>query len=712
MDSRTYSPYKLLIAAALLIPAILFLVIIWQDYHTILNTARAEVTRTTKIFEQHAFNVFETHQLVAERINDRLKDLSWDEIEHSSEVRDYLRNIEKEYPQVFALWLADSAGIVRNSSKALPAAPVSVADRDYFQALSTSNIGLFIGHVVKPRIMNSLNFNVAYRRGGAEGRFNGVIIVTSSPDYFSNFWNSVTSRQDSVAILLRSDGSILSRSLGLNPDRLKFPADSAPMKAISGSHEGSYIAASMHDGTERIYGFNKIDKFPIYAFYGLNMKSVLHKWHRHILIYGVFFTLAVLVLVLFALSAQKHARKLQASREALRESEKMYRAIGESIDYGIWICDADGRNLYASESFLTLVGMTQEQCANFGWGDRLHPDDAERTISAWKECVKTGGAWDIEHRFLGVDGQWHPVLARGVPVRDSRGRIIKWVGINLDIRRMKQAEEELKKINEQLDHLVAERTRELEEKNLLLLQQSRLAAMGEMIQHIAHQWRQPLNAVGLYVQSLLTCFDNGNPDRALLKTVTGETMKLIRHMSQTIDDFRNFFKPDKEKTEFGVAELIRKTLSLVNDGFMNNHIEVVSSVEGEPRIYGHFNELCQVLLNVLQNARDALEDRKISPGRVEIAARDETDRAVITITDNAGGIPDEIIGRIFEPYFSTKGVQGTGIGLYMSRNILENMGSTISVRNTSQGAEFRIEFPPLQAGEKSSLTTRRPAYEK
>jgi PAS domain S-box-containing protein len=129
---------------------------------------------------------------------------------------------------------------------------------------------------------------------------------------------------------------------------------------------------------------------------------------------------------------------------ALQESMTLYRSIGEAIDYGVWICAPDGRNRYASESFLKLVGITQEQCSNFVWGNVLHPDDAERTIAAWQECVRTGGKWDIEHRFRGTDGRWHPVLARGVPVKNEQGEIICWAGINLDISRIKQAEEQIK----------------------------------------------------------------------------------------------------------------------------------------------------------------------------------------------------------------------------------------------------------------------------
>jgi PAS domain S-box-containing protein len=130
-----------------------------------------------------------------------------------------------------------------------------------------------------------------------------------------------------------------------------------------------------------------------------------------------------------------HLVKAQAE---LQRSQRLYRAIGESINYGIWVCEPDGRNTYASESFLKLVGMTQEQCSSFGWGEVLHPDDAERTIAAWKECVRTGGTWDIEHRFRGADGEWHPILARGVPVRDEEGRVLCWAGINLDISRLKR----------------------------------------------------------------------------------------------------------------------------------------------------------------------------------------------------------------------------------------------------------------------------------
>ena len=135
----------------------------------------------------------------------------------------------------------------------------------------------------------------------------------------------------------------------------------------------------------------------------------------------------------------------KAAEESFRASERLHRAIGESIPYGLWISDPDGGHTYASESFLRLVGLTQEQCSRLGWGEALHPDDADPTIAAWKECVRTEENWDAEFRCRGADGRWHPVLSRGVPVRDDGGRIVCWAGIHLDIRRLKEAEESLRR---------------------------------------------------------------------------------------------------------------------------------------------------------------------------------------------------------------------------------------------------------------------------
>jgi C4-dicarboxylate-specific signal transduction histidine kinase len=247
-----------------------------------------------------------------------------------------------------------------------------------------------------------------------------------------------------------------------------------------------------------------------------------------------------------------------------------------------------------------------------------------------------------------------------------------------------------------LQNEIVERLRvseELREKERLLILQSRQAAMGEMINNIAHQWRQPLNNMSLTVQILREIYHDGECSDEYMEDSVNQIMRLIQHMSQTIDDFRNFFRPDREMRPFNLKEKVCKILVLVNDSFKVNNIAVDMEAEEDLFITGYPNEYCQVLLNILNNARDALIERTVASPRITIHLFREDNKIVATISDNAGGIPATIINRIFEPYFTTKDVeQGTGIGLYIAKAIIEKrFNGKISAQNKDQGAEFRIE---------------------
>ncbi|MCT7991754.1 PAS domain-containing protein [Laspinema olomoucense] len=143
------------------------------------------------------------------------------------------------------------------------------------------------------------------------------------------------------------------------------------------------------------------------------------------------------------------------SEEALKHSERLYEAIGETLKYGIWICDREGRMIYVSESFQELIGLTVAECAGWGWTQALHPEDREQTLSLWETCVRTENIWDREHQVRGVDGNWYPVLCRGVPVKNDQGETICWAGITLDISRQKQVERELRDRQERLQAALA-----------------------------------------------------------------------------------------------------------------------------------------------------------------------------------------------------------------------------------------------------------------
>jgi len=235
---------------------------------------------------------------------------------------------------------------------------------------------------------------------------------------------------------------------------------------------------------------------------------------------------------------------------------------------------------------------------------------------------------------------------------------------------------------------------ESRQKDFLLIAQNRLAAMGEMINNIAHQWRKPLNTLGLTIQQLLLSYDQGALDRGSLEESIQKSMGLIKHMSQTIDDFKNYFKADKEKVQFTVHEVVARALLLLEENSSSQEVKIQVIGSEESCLYGYPNELLQALLNILINAIDALMEKAVLHPEITITIGREKDRTLISIADNAGGISAEIIEQIFAPYFTTKkDGKGTGIGLYLSKTIIEkSMGGSLTAQNTQVGAEFRIEI--------------------
>ncbi len=241
---------------------------------------------------------------------------------------------------------------------------------------------------------------------------------------------------------------------------------------------------------------------------------------------------------------------------------------------------------------------------------------------------------------------------------------------------------------------VEEQLKTLRKKDNILIHQSRLASMGEMIGNIAHQWRQPLNLLGIKLMTLDMYYKSGKIDDKFMEEYAKDTSNTIQHMSDTIDDFRDFFKPDKEKEIFNISNEIRRTVDIVKDSFINHNITCVINNGDNITIDGYKNEFSQVILNLISNAKDALKQNNTKDAKITINISLLENNIVVEVRDNAGGIPDDIIDKVFEPYFTTKyKSQGTGIGLYMSKMIIENnMGGELSVRNDKEGAVFSIRL--------------------
>ena len=340
------------------------------------------------------------------------------------------------------------------------------------------------------------------------------------------------------------------------------------------------------------------------------------------------------------ISARKEAES------ALRESERMYRAIGESIDYGVWVCDPDGRNIYASDSFLKLVGITQQQCSDFGWGDVLHPDDAERTIAAWKECVRTGRTWDIEHRFRGVDGEWHPILARGMPVRDEQGQIVRWAGINLDIGRLKQTEEALK------------------------------ASLGEkevLLKEIHHRVKNNMQVISSLVDLQADQLQD-EAMRAVLKDVT------LRVRSMALVHEKLYQSEDMARVEF--AEYAESLLGYLwrAHGTVASSIRLALELDPVP-LSVNTAVPCGLILNEL--ATNALKHafRGEKGGEVIVSLHRGPEGGVcLRVRDNGTGLPEGLDWR-----------KAKSLGLSLVQILAKQLSAIVEV-NSGEGTEFSISF--------------------
>ncbi|EQB39315.1 hypothetical protein M947_07600 [Sulfurimonas hongkongensis] len=233
------------------------------------------------------------------------------------------------------------------------------------------------------------------------------------------------------------------------------------------------------------------------------------------------------------------------------------------------------------------------------------------------------------------------------------------------------------------------------QKDKILIEQSRLASMGEMIEQIAHQWRQPLNDIGLLNQDMYFKKQLSKLSDDDFNRIHEGIDNNIRYMSDTIDDFRNYYKSDKKKESYLLDEVIDSMLSIIGTTLEYSNIKVSLDIDKDIRLLNVKNELQQVMLIILNNAKDALLANKIDKKKIEIRAYKDTKDAYILVSDNGGGIPKEIKNKIFDPYFSTKHKnQGTGIGLYMSKMIIEkNMQGSLSVENIDKGARFTIKLP-------------------
>lgn len=373
--------------------------------------------------------------------------------------------------------------------------------------------------------------------------------------------------------------------------------------------------------------------------------------------------------------------KLKQSLSELTSKKEELQAVFDLAANGISILDRNGMFLYANKFFQNMMEYTMEELYSHSCISLSAPEYAAPSQTAVQKAIEFGSFEKFKKVCVTKSGI-HLNASMSLAYLESRDEIVM---ITSDITEDIRYQDKLEK---QIEIEVAKRTQQHE----IMCHQSRLAAMGEMIDSIAHQWRQPLNSLGIIVQGLRHISSQKNIDTKFLKEIEDEMMQKLNYMSQTIDDFSIFFRISKEKEKFNVLQSIEDAIRLIDIQLKNNNIfiEIRKDENLDLSILSLANEFRQVILNMIHNAMMAIVSKKVKNGKIEIIIKRVKDKLQIEIIDNGGGISKENMPKIFNPYFTTKD-KGSGIGLYMSKVIIENhMNGLLVVKNTKEGVKFTI----------------------
>lgn len=376
--------------------------------------------------------------------------------------------------------------------------------------------------------------------------------------------------------------------------------------------------------------------------------------------------------------------------------------------------DTNGTITFVNDEFCKMSGFTREELIGANHNIVRHPEVPKEVYARLWETILAKKVHKGTIRNRTKDGRDVYLNTTIIPILDLSGQIEEFLAIRYDVtdvinlnNELEKTKKELLNLNENLENRVAEQTAKLvnlnqnlenlvkaeikknEEKTKMLFLQSRLASMGEMIANIAHQWRQPLNELSITLFKLKESVKSNEKFEAGYE----HAKRVIKGMSQTIEDFRNFFSVERERELFLPSSAVENALKMVQGTYEKEGIDVNLELKSEGQIYGFESQLCQAVIILLSNAKDALANKK-DDKKVTLSLETKDKFVIIRVTDNAGGIKEEIMDKIFEPYFTTKHPSlGTGIGLYMLKSIVKNHGGSAGAKNVKFGAEFEIKLP-------------------
>jgi PAS domain S-box-containing protein len=379
--------------------------------------------------------------------------------------------------------------------------------------------------------------------------------------------------------------------------------------------------------------------------------------------------------------------------------------------------DTDGIITFVNDEFCKISGYSREELIGKNHNIVRDPSvDASKFQLLWN-TINNKKTYKSTVRNIAKNGTVFHVNTTVIPILDENGDIEEFIAIRFDVtqevvlkkelekkeleleelnltleRRVNDQTKELQLLNETLEQRVSDEINKNQQKQKVMFWQSRLASLGQMLANIAHQWRQPLTELNLTIFNMKKSSSNNQIEE--VQEFYTQSKEIIKNMSNTIDDFTNFFNPTKEKNLFSLSNSIKEAIQISERIIKEEHIFIKTDFE-DIKMLGISNELTQIIINLIQNSKDAFLSNKIGQKEIKIVTKKSINFAIVEVTDNAGGIKDENLEKVFEPYFTTKHKSsGTGLGLFMSKMICEQaFNGSIEFQNNDAGVIFTIKIP-------------------
>ena len=663
------------------------LLVVRDQYHEAEARARLDVQNYSMAFSENALRTLGEADHIMLDIKRQYAALSERKARLKSVVPTLSTNTSADPDLLHALFVVGSDGVVLHSLlKTLPNLRNSqLSERAYFRIhVNNPAHGLYISAPVLERETGSWSIPMSRRLDHADGSFAGVVVAFLNPECLTEFLGEQPIDTTSIMAVL-GDDHVVRASREYDVVR---PGEVLQLDAYKAD-------------ASRITLEQPLAGYPLRTLVSLEKQVALGAFQQNTVLMVSLAAIGTALILIFCLVLLYLFRRLfHALNETRMNEERLSLALAAS---GLGLCDWDvvSGNMTINRDYAHSLGYKPDEfwLNHEKWSAMLHPDDRARVLE--ELGLYLGGQrsdYTCQYRVRGAHGEWHHVEGNArIVERDASGKPVRVLATQLDVTQSQNAETQLRRLNNTLEARIRDEVAKNRDKDHLMIHQSRMAAMGEMIGNIAHQWRQPLNALALTLANLRDAQRYGDLTPHYLQEQVSFGEELIRTMSATIEDFRNFYRSNRERKRFSVCIAAQKAVSIVQSAYAQQDIDLQFVCLKDGEMMGVENEYTQALLNLLGNSREIIQERGLASGQVQVKVDSNQQEAWITVTDNGQGIALDILPRIFDPYFTTR-PKGIGIGLYMSKMIIENnFGGRIEVENTADGAEFRITTPLADA---------------